>query len=168
MHRQEIEMNDESRWEELKRMYPETYHTIYRMPEAQESIVQVVGIDYLPDLSSEEGVVANYILLGHLERRLERMQSVWEEAVEAAASDGEARKWKTFAKTTLSVLFKNGVGVMSEVPIEILEIIVNDIAFHGSIRDAGREVEFVREGEVLATVPKSLVDQLRGEGKENR
>lgn len=161
-------MEDEPLWKLLKEMYPETYRTIYRMPEAQESIVQVVGMDYLPDLSSEEGVVANYILLGHLERRVERMQSVWEEAVEGAASDGEARIWKTFAKTTSSVLFKNGVGEMSEVPVEILEIIANDIPFHGSIRDAGREVEFVREGEVLATVPKSLVDQLRGEGKGNR
>ena len=163
-------MSETSLWEALRDKDPDIYSTIHRMPKAQECLKKVLGIEILPAFDdNDDWRIAVYIMFGDLLQRIEELNSLYAESPERIASAEKARrKWSIFGRTVKSVVFQNDLEETSEVPVDLLDVIANDLPFHGSIRDAGREVEFVREDRVLAKLPKSLVQRIRGEGKESR
>jgi len=136
------------------------------MPRAKECLRKVTGDTLLPVCGDEDWRMAVYIMFGDLLQRIEELNSLYAESPERIASAEKARrKWSIFGRTVKSVVFHNDLEETSEVPVDLLEVIANDLPFHGSIRDAGREVEFVREGRVLAKLPKRLASWTEGKGR---
>lgn len=71
------------------------------------------------------------------------------------------KKWHVFARERDEVVFENEVGNLEKMPRDLLNIIDGDKSFDGRIQSEKEFVKFIRGGETICKVSKSLVDQLR-------
>ena len=67
-------------------------------------------------------------------------------------------RWHPSLRERDRLLFMNGTGDLARVPRDLARLIAEDRPFDGEIHDAGEALEFERDGEVLAEVPKIALE----------
>ena len=91
-----------------------------------------------------------------LKTRLDSIEARYRTVMEAEET------WSEFMHEKDNLVFINGAGDIARMPRHLALLIGEARPFDGEIRGNGAKLRFVHQGEVIAQVPKSLVNRLKG------
>lgn len=156
--------SDEKDWNYLNRKAPRIYHALNNI----KGLHDVCGNLFDSRTTYWEGNnrvdLTNKIIFGCLKIEIDELKDKFSDTEEKyrAAKDKEV-EWHIFGKERQKVVFENGVGELAKIPLDVLDIITNVKSFDGEISSDGFYVKYVRSGETICRVPKSLVNKLSSE-----
>lgn len=158
----------EESWDYLKRKCPDIYDALYsidRLSVARKTLFD--GAFYWGN--NEEARITEKAIDGCLQMEIQDLRdqiwgiNSWKREIEEKhrVVKEKEKKWHVFAREKDEVVFENEAGDLEKMPRDLLDIIGRDKSFDGKIQSEKEFVKFVREGETICKVSKSLVDQLR-------
>lgn len=83
------------------------------------------------------------------------------EARYRAVKEAEER-WRDFMRERDCLVFINGAGEIAKIPQHLALLIGKDRSYDGEIEESGSNLQFIQQDNTVATVPKSLLKQLKG------
>lgn len=168
MERWLINMNYDKREDEddkdyLERKAPDVHSALNRVPLFYDTCEKLFNKRAVHWVEDDEIDLSLKIIFGCLQLEIEELQKKIKSIEDKykIVKEGE-KKWHIFAKEKDKIVFENETGGLVKIPCKLLDIIVNTKSFDGEIENAGSNVRFVKDRETISTIPKTLINQLRG------
>lgn len=168
MERWLINMNYDKREDKndgdyLERKAPDVHSALNRVPLVDDTYKKLFKKRTVYWMEDDEIDLTLKIIFGCLQLEIEELQKKIKSIEDKyrIVKEGE-KKWHIFVKEKDKIVFENETGDLVKTPCKLLDIIVNTKSFDGEIENAGSNVRFVKDRETISTIPKSLINRLRG------
>jgi hypothetical protein len=148
----------ETDWDYLRRKAPELYDALHGIApyfDAAEEVFDQRNTIWNADSRVD---LCTRMLIAGLKVELDELREQVSEALE------EKKGWRVLLRQRDGVIFQSPMGDTAWLPNEILDVLVHDRAFDGTVDDAGSRLRFLdARGEELVMAPKTLISELRGQ-----
>ena len=148
--------NEEKDWEYMKRVAPWACEAFDRIPRTREAMGLLFDTAATRWKGDDEVDLTNKTLFGLLQLEVEAIQ----ESLEGLQPK---KGWRLLFRAKDKILYQCDATLeVAEVPVGLADVMTRGIPYEGEVTPRGKYLQFSAGGMVVASIPRSLVLELRG------